>query len=60
MPRRAAIIAESEAPPDPHAAAEAILPLFLAFLNGRRARPGTPSERDHEARRPLPAQLEGS
>lgn len=37
MPRSFPIV-ESAAPPDPEAAAGAILPLFLAFLDGRLVR----------------------
>ena len=43
MPRRAPpITVESSGAPDPVAAASAILPLFLAFVEGRGIRPTTP------------------
>lgn len=51
MPRRAReILVETVGPrPDPVAAAEAILPLFLAFVDGRGSRP-TLAQADASAR----------
>ncbi len=43
MPRAVApIIVEAENAPDPVAAADGILPLFLAFIEGRGRRPTVP------------------
>lgn len=60
MPRRSApITVERVNLPDPVAAADAILPLFLAFVEGRGARrqapEGAPARVHDEARGALPA-----
>lgn len=62
MPRRPAEISiERENLPDPVAAADAMLPLFLALLDGRGAmRPEGAELSTREARRDLSPQLKGS
>lgn len=45
--------------PDPETAADAALPLFLKFLEGRRARLETRCEGNDEERGSLPSVVEG-
>lgn len=54
--KRQPITVVTAAPPDPQAAADAMLPLFLAFLDGRLKRPSNgaahvePARADEESR----------